>query len=175
MFRIAIAGTALLLCGLAQERKMPEYELKAGFLYNFAKYVEWPAKAFKDKDSPIVIAVIGKDPFGEHLEKTLKDRQAQNRRFTIERYADVDELQPCHILFIPRTEKGREEIFKKIEGWPTLTVGEAEGFAVRGGAVNILIEKDRPILEINPEVVERSKLVVQARLLKLATLVKTEK
>lgn len=181
MSRLGGAGAALLLFGLwaapaePQERKMPEYELKAGFLYNFAKYVEWPGDAFENKESPISVGVIGKDPFGDLLEKTLKDRQAQDRKFTIVRYPGPAELKPCHILFIPKTEKARAEILKKIENWPTLTVGEAEGFAAKGGAVNILIEKDRPRLEINPEVAEKAKLTIQARLLKLATLVRTEK
>jgi hypothetical protein len=156
-------------------KKMPEYELKAGFLYNFAKYVEWPADAFEKAETPITIAIVGTDPFGQVLEKTLKDRQAQDRKFSIVRYRDVGELKPCHILFIPKTEKTRADILKKVQGWPTLTVGEAEGFAQSGGAVNILIEKERPRLEINQEVAEKAKLTIQARLLKLATLVKTEK
>ena len=155
--------------------EFPEYQLKAGFLYNFAKYVEWPDDAFEKKEDPIVIGVIGKDPFGDHLEKTLKDRRAQDRKFTIVRFATLDELKRCHLLFIPKSEKKPGEILKKIEDWPTLTVGETEGFAAKGGAVNILIEKDRPRLEINPEAAEKAKLTIQARLLKLATLVKTEK
>lgn len=154
---------------------MPEYELKVNFLYNFAKYVKWPDGAFEKKDSPIQIAVIGKDPFGDLLEKTLKDREAQNRKFTIARYASLDDLKPCHILFIPKTLKDRAEILKKIDGWPTLTVGEAEGFAANGGAVNILIDKDRARLEINQEAAEKAKLTIHAKLLKLATLVKSEK
>ena len=93
---------------------MPEYVLKAGFLYNFAKYVEWPADAFENKESPISVGVVGKDPFGNLLEKTLKDRQAQDRRFSIVRYAGPAELKPCHILFIPKTEKARAAEVGKI-------------------------------------------------------------
>lgn len=157
-------------------KKMSEYELKAGFLYNFAKYVEWPESAFEKPDTPFSIAVVGTDPFGGALEKTLKDRVAQERRFSIARFRDAGEIRNCHILFIPKTEKSRvPEILKKIDGRPTLTVGELEGFAASGGAVNILIEKERPRLEINPEAAERVKLTIQAKLLKVATLVKTEK
>lgn len=156
-------------------KKMPEYEMKAEFLYNFAKYVDWPADAFEKDETPITIAIVGTDPFGQVLEKTLKDRQAQDRRFSIVRFRDAGELKPCHILFVPKTEKTRADILKKVQGWPTLTVGEAEGFAQSGGAVSILIERERPRLQINLEVAEKAKLTIQARLLKLATLVKTEK
>lgn len=179
-----VAGAAFLIGVLAaggaqaQEtaKKMPEYELKAGFLYNFAKYVEWPAGAFEKAESPITIGVVGADPFGPALEKTLKDREAQDRKFSILRFKNVGDVRRCHILFIPKSEKGRlPDLFKAVDGWPTLTVGESEGFAAAGGAVNILIEKERPRLEINPDVAEKAKLTIQARLLKLATLVKTEK
>jgi len=157
-------------------KKMPEYELKAGFLYNFAKYVEWPADSFEKKESPITIGIVGADPFGGALEKTLKDREAQDRKFSIVRFRELGEVKRCHILFVPKSEKAKvQEILKKVEGLATLTVGEAEGFAAAGGAVNILIEKDRPRLEINTEAADKAKLTIQARLLKLATLVKTDK
>lgn len=157
-------------------KKMTEYELKAGFLYNFGKYVEWPADAFEAKETPIAIGIVGTDPFGPALEKTLKDREAQDRKFSILRFRDAGEIRRCHILFIPKSEKPRyAAIFKAVEAWPTLTVGELEGFAGTGGTVNILIEKERPRLEINPDAAERARLTIQARLLKLAILVKTEK
>lgn len=185
--RVPLAATVLLAVlgasgradvprGQDPGRKMTEYELKAELLFNFAKYVEWPAAAFEQKDSPLVIGIVGADPFGPVLEKTLKDRLAQDRKFQIVRFQDASEIRPpCHILFIPKTEKAPDEILRKVEGWPTLTVGESAGFAASGGAVNIRIEKERPRLEINTEVAERAKLKIQARLLKLATLVKTEK
>ena len=178
MFLLAVASAAGAtdLPGLQDPgKKMPEYELKAGFLYNFAKYVEWPAEAFEKPDTPITIGIVGADPFGPSLEKTLKDRTAQDRKFSILRFPDAASIRRCHLLFIPRTEKSRlADILKRIEGWPTLTVGEEEGFAKAGAAVNILIEKDKPRLEVNPDAAERVKLTIQARLLKLATIVKSE-
>ncbi|HTF57930.1 MAG TPA: YfiR family protein [Planctomycetota bacterium] len=159
-----------------QSKKLPEYVVKAGFLYNFAKYVEWPVDAFEKAETPISIGVVGADPFGQELDKTLKDKIAQDRTFVIHRFRDVASLQRCHILFIPRTEKARvAEILKKLEEWPTLTVGEEEGFAKAGGAVNILIDKERPRLEVNTDAAEKAKLTISAKLLKLATIVKPEK
>jgi|SRR5688572_3527963 len=157
-------------------KKMSEYELKAGFLLNFAKYVEWPPGAFEKKETPITLGILGEDPFGATLEKTLKDREAQDRKFEIVRFRDLGEVKRCHILFVPKTEKANvPEILKAVEGWATLTVGESEGFAAAGGLVNILIEKERPRLEINTEAADKAKLTIQAKLLKVATLVKTEK
>jgi len=177
--RLAPAALLLALVAAAPQepaKKLPEYVVKAGFLYNFAKYVEWPADAFEKPETPISIGVVGADPFGQELDKTLKDKTAQDRRFVIQRYRDAAALQRCHILFIPKSEKARvPEILKKLEEWPTLTVGEEETFAKAGGAVNILIEKERPRLEVNPEVAEKAKLTISAKLLKLATIVKSEK
>ncbi|HZL72358.1 MAG TPA: YfiR family protein [Planctomycetota bacterium] len=178
LWTVFLAGAIVDAAPAPQEpvKKMPEYELKAGFLYNFGKYVEWPADAFEKPESPITIGILGADPFGPALEKTLKDREAQDRKFSVSRFRDLGDVRRCHILFVPKSEKGRlPEILRAIEGWPTLTVGESENFAASGGAVNILIEKDRPRLEINPDVAEKAKLTIQAKLLKLATIVKTEK
>ncbi|HEY3225550.1 MAG TPA: YfiR family protein [Planctomycetota bacterium] len=162
--------------GQDQSKKLPEYVVKAGFLYNFAKYVEWPADAFEKREAPIVIGVVGADPFGQDLDKTLKDKTAQDRPFAIQRFRDAAALQRCHILFVPKSEKARmAEILKKLDEWPTLTVGEEEGFAKAGGAVNILIERERPRLEVNPDAAEKAKLTISAKLLKLATIVKSEK
>ena len=175
--RRRLAPAALLLALVAagpQEpaKKLPEYVVKAGFLYNFAKYVEWPAEAFEKPETPITIGIVGADPFGQELDKTLKDKTAQDRHFVIQRYRDVAAIQRCHILFIPKSEKARmAEIFKRVEDWPTLTVGEEESFAKAGGAVNILIERERPRLEMNPDVAEKAKLTISAKLLKLATIV----
>jgi hypothetical protein len=176
--RILAAAFLLAVAAAPQDpaKKMPEYELKAGFLYNFAKYVEWPADAFEKPDTPISIGIVGTDPFGPALEKTLKDRSAQDRKFSITRFRDAAEIKRCHILFIPKTEKRRvADILKKVEAWPSLTVGEEEEFARSGGAVNILIEEEKPRLEVNPDAAEKAKLKIHARLLKLATIVKPEK
>lgn len=181
-FRSALAAAAVLLCllrpGAAQDRPeaLPEYVVKAGFLFNFAKYVEWPADAFEGADSPFVIGIAGKDPFGPDLEKTLQSKTVRGRAFSIQRFAEPSELQRCHILFVAKTEKGRlAEFLSKAAAWPVLTIGEEPDFARSGGAGNILIENEKPKLEINPEAAEKAKLTVSAKLLKAATLVRTSR
>src|SRR5204862_187135 len=125
----------------------------------FAKYVEWPAGAFENADTPITIGIVGADPFGDNLEKILKNKTAKGRPFAIQRFRDSSGIQRCHILFVPRSEKEHfQEILKQIETWPVLTVGEDEGFSRGGGTTNILIEKEKPRLEVNPDAAEKAKL-----------------
>jgi hypothetical protein len=155
---------------------LPEYVVKAGFLFNFAKYVEWPAEAFDKADTPISIGIVGADPFGDGLEKTLKNKTVRNRSFVVLRFPDRSGLQRCHILFIPRTEKENlAAILKQVESWPVLTVGEDDGFSRAGGTTNILIEKEKPRLEVNPDAAERARLTIDPKLLKVAAIVRTGK
>jgi len=155
---------------------LPEYVVKAGFLFNFAKYVEWPAEAFEKADSPITIGIVGSDPFGDGLEKALKNKTVRNRTFAVQRFPERAEIQRCHILFIPRTEREHlQEILKQVESWPVLTVGEDEGFARAGGATNILIEKEKPRLEVNVDTAEKARLTIDPKLLKVAAIVRSGK
>lgn len=155
---------------------LPEYIVKAGFLFNFAKYVEWPAEAFEKADTPITIGIVGTDPFGDGLEKTLKNKTVKNRSFVIQRFQESAAVQRCHILFVPRTEKDKiQELLKHIESWPVLTVGEDEGFARAGGTTNILIENEKPRLQVNLDAAEKARLTIDSKLLKVATIVRTAK
>jgi len=176
------AGALILLClagrGLAQDAPdtLPEYVIKAGFLFNFAKYVDWPASAFPQADSPIQIGIVGKDPFGADLEKTLKNKTVKNRTFTVVHFAEPGDIRSCHMLFVSKSEKGRlPEILEQAGRWPVLTVGEDPDFARSGGATTILIEQEKPRLEVNPEAAEKAGLTISAKLLKAATIVKTGK
>jgi hypothetical protein len=177
---LAVEGTALGLPaaegGAQDPQALPEYTVKAGFLYNFAKYVDWPADAFDKPTAPITIGIVGADPFGDDLEKTLRNKTVKNRAFAVQRFRDASTLNRCHILFVPRTEKEHYgEILKQIETWPVLAVGEEEGFARSGGTTNILIEKERPRLEINPDAAEKAKLTIDSKLLRAASIVRTER
>lgn len=179
--RDALRWLALgLLCmlsahGRAQEGgpdAAPEYVLKAGFLFNFAKYVEWPAGAFASPDAPISIGVVGSDPFGADLERTLRDKTVNNRRFEIRRYAGHAEVEPVHILFVPQTERERVvRILERVDRMPVLTVGEDEAFPRGGGVVAILIRERRARLHINPEAAEAQHLAIAPKLLRIATIV----
>ena len=154
---------------------MPEYPLKAAFLYNFAKYTQWPDDAFEQPDSPIVVAVAGADPFGPELEKVLQGKTVGSRPFKIERFKELPEIRRCHILFVPKSEQSRQaQIQERIRTWPVLTVGEDPAFARSGGVLSILVVEREPRLEVNAVAAERHRLTIHAKLLRLATPVKEE-
>src|SRR2546423_112249 len=113
---LAVLASASPLVGRAQEATAPsEYELKAAFLYNFAKFVEWPSTAFPDAAAPFIIGLIGGDPFGEALETTVKNKSINGHAFLIKKIRSFSELPSCHILFISSSERRRlTEILKAV-------------------------------------------------------------
>ncbi len=149
-----------------------EYRVKAALLYNFAKFVEWP-----DDSSPQgswVIGVLGVDPFGDALEHTMRDKMVRGKKFEIRRFADPDELEDCHILFVSDSEaRSLPEILVHLEGRPVLTVSDIDRFARHGGMVSIVEENDRLRFRINVDAAERSKLTISSKMLGLADIVKT--
>lgn len=152
-----------------------EYLIKAGFIYNFAKLVEWPTAAFPQQDSPIVIGILGEDPFGGTLDRIVADKKINGRGFVIKRLRwgkDLKELRDCNILFVSSSEK--EHIDSVIDGmkWlPVLTIGDAPGFAKRGGIVNFTVEDNKVRFEVNVDAAKRADLTISSRLLTLARIV----
>src|SRR6185436_20495294 len=125
--------SALLLAGgphvPAQAAIPEEYQVKAVFLFNFAQFVDWPSNAFPEAQAPLVIGVLGEDPFGSYLDETVRGEKINNRPMVVQRYRRVDEIKSCHILFISRSEAARlEEIFNGLKGRNILTVGDYDGF-----------------------------------------------
>ncbi len=153
--------------GQSQPPTAPEYQIKAAYLYNFAKFVEWPSPAGELPD-PIVVGVLGKDPFGPVLEETLLGKSVNGRPFVVRRFASLKALKPCQILFISSSEKGSlTEIFKGVENQGVLTVGETERFARLGGIINFTLEENKVHFEINLDAATRSGLKISSQLLKL--------
>src|SRR5881396_2379465 len=125
----------------AQTAPAQEYQLKAVFLFNFAQFVEWPPQAFPDRQVPLVIGVLGEDPFGSFLDETVRGEKVNNRPLAVQRYRRVDEIKTCHVLFISGSEANRlEQIFNGLKGRNILTVGDFDGFARRGGMIRFVNE-----------------------------------
>jgi hypothetical protein len=155
----------------AESSSVREYQVKAAFLFNFAKFVEWPDSAFSNENSPIIISVLGYDPFGESLD-ALKDRVVGGRRFLIKRISSVEELGECHILFISSSERGNlSQILQMVKNKNILTVGDTKGFTQSGVIINIIPEESRLGFEINLDAAEHTHLKIGSQLLKLARLV----
>jgi hypothetical protein len=152
-----------------------EYLIKAGFIYNFAKFVEWPSTAFSQPDSPITIGVLGTDPFGSVLDRLVEDKKIGPRGFVVKRYKwgkDLKDLKECKILFVSASEKAHiDEIVQAVKGLPILMVGETPGFAERGGIIRFTLEDNRVRFEINVDAAHQADLNISSRLLTLAKII----
>ena len=170
---ILFFSVACLLCRgtqevLAQSLSSREYEIKAAYLYNFIKYVDWPS--YGDN---ITIGVLGGNPFGTAL-APLNGKIVKGRRLLIKELDSLREAQKCQIIFISSSEKQRlQEIFENLKFARVLTVGETEGFASDGGIINFVQEHNKVRFEINPDAAHRTGLNISSELLKLAKLVKS--
>jgi hypothetical protein len=150
-----------------------EYQVKAAFLYNFAKFVEWPAQSFKTANDPIVICVLGKDPFGNVLDEPMKGTEADGRQIVVRRTSDVRQASACNILFISSSERKRlTSVLAAARACGILTVSDMEDFAAQGGVINLKLENGRVRFEINPDAAERSGLRISSKLLSLAQIVR---
>jgi hypothetical protein len=155
-----------------------EYLVKAGFIYNFAKFVEWPSTAFAEPDSPIVIGVLGTDPFGDIINRVVEGKKIGSRGFVVRRFKwskelkDLKEFKECRILFVSSSEKLHfEEIVEAVKGLPILTVGETPGFAERGGMIRLMLEDNRVRFEVNVAAARDGNLNISSRLLTLARII----
>jgi YfiR/HmsC-like len=151
-----------------------DYQVKAMFLYNFAKFVEWPAEKLP-AGKPIVIAVYGQDPFGGTLEQTLQGKTANGSALVMRRLTELTELKDCHILFISSSEKKRlGQILQKVGDGSVLTIADVKGFAEQGGMVNLTTRGDTVGLEVNASAVERAHIKISYKLLRLAKMVQDQ-
>ena len=149
-----------------------EYLIKAGFTYNFAKLMDWPASAFPQPNSPIIIGILGADPFGGTLDEVLQGKKVNGRDFLVKHLKWGADLKDCNILFVSSSERMHlDELFHLIKGLPILTIGEMPGFAQRGGMINFVIEDDKVHFEINVEAAKQGDITISSRLLALARIV----
>lgn len=154
-----------------QAQAAGEYELKAAFLYNFTKFVEWPPAAFSD--GSFRVCVLGDDPFGKSL-KDLTGQEAAGRRLQVLAFQDaIARPEDCHILFVSRSERGRlPAILSEVRKSPVLTVADTDGFLSDGGIINFLLEGTKIRFEINQEAADRAGIKISSKLLRLAKNVK---
>jgi hypothetical protein len=149
-----------------------EYRVKAEFLYNFAKFVEWPRRAFPGPDTPFTICLAG-DPFRGVLERTIRGETLNGRLLTVRRIAAAEEVRGCHLVYVNESEERRSaEIIKAVGNEPMLTVGDTAAFMNNGGMIRFTERGRRIRFEINVAAAERASLRVSSRLLKLADIVR---
>jgi YfiR/HmsC-like len=165
--KVALILAATCLPGLRAQ--VNEYQVKAFFLYNFARYVEWPPQSFKSPTDPIVICILGSNPFGAALDQAVAGREVDGRGFVIRQLADIHTGGNCRILFVNAGARKRfHSIAANLHGSGVLTVGETHGFADEGGVVTFKIEYGKVRFEINVQAAEREHLRISSKLLSLA-------
>ena len=163
---------------LAQDRdssNSSEYLIKAGFIFNFAKFVDWPPGTFAQPDSPIVIGILGTDPFGAIIDQIVQDKKIGGRGFVVKRLkwgTDLKDLKECKILFVGASERVHiDELVQIVRGLPILTVGETPGFAEHGGVIRLVLEDNRVRFEVNVDAARQAGLTISSRLLTLARII----
>jgi hypothetical protein len=170
---LALASGGFFRAVAADQSDQPsEYEVKAAFLFNFTKFVEWPESAFEDSHSAIVIGIIGEDPFGDSLTRIVAGQKAQGRAIAIVRYRRGDDLRHCHVLFISASERpSTARILAGLQDAGVLTVSDIDGFAEAGGIMQFVMRENRVRFVVNLGAATQSKLRVSAKLLALAQVV----
>jgi hypothetical protein len=154
----------------AAEGPTDVYQVKAAFLYNFAKFVEWPPEAFRDSNARISICVLGKNPFGTFLTDAVEGRTVGARKFAVSILSNATEARMCHILFVNALQlKPARMILEEAKNPYLLTVGESSEFLAGGGVINLKVEDSRVRIEINREAAAGAKFRISSRLLSLAT------
>ena len=153
----------------AAEPAVEEYQVKAAFLFNFAKFIEWPGSAFQSADEPISICVFGKNPFGFALEDAVRGNTVGGRGFSVREVSSARQAAPCHILFVESSkQKQVRQLCEELKGLSILTVGDTEDFTANGGVINFTLKDARVRFEIAVGAAERAKLRISSKLLSLA-------
>jgi hypothetical protein len=156
----------------AQSSPSVEYQVKAAFLLNFAKFIEWPRNAFQDEKTPITVCIFRYDPFDGALDEIIRGKSINNRELLARRVGEIPELKSCQLIFVSeREEKRLPEIMNSLKGASALVVGEGGDFAERGGSVQFFLENNRMRFAINVDAIERARLTVSSKLLLLARIV----
>lgn len=149
-----------------------EDQIMAAFLFNFARYVEWPQDAFDRSDMPVNICMLSTKEFGDVVSKTVSGKTVADRAVVVRWTADLPETAGCHILFIGREfGKSHSEAVAELGGMSVFTVADQEGFAKAGGIANFFRAENRIRFEINPRAAQKAGLKISSRLLRLAKVV----
>lgn len=149
-----------------------EYDTKAAFLLNFTQFVQWPEEAFDKADAPFCIGILGEDPFGNSLEKTIAGQKVLQHKLSIHRARRIRDLKDCQMIFVCKSEDHHvTDILSNVHARPVVIVGESEGFARRGGTINFYRDQEKVRFEINPTAAQQCGLKISSQLLTLGKIV----
>ena len=162
----AACAICLLVSGAATQQT-PEYHVKAAFLLNFTKFVEWPAVAFDDAHSPITVCLLGDDPFGATLNQLVEGEVVSGRKLIVQRIRRAPPPKACQVLFVSQSEREVSRMLGAL-GPGVLTVGEGEEFLREGGIIAFVLENRRVRFDINQSAAANASLTLSSRLLNVA-------
>jgi uncharacterized protein DUF4154 len=163
------AGAPVSSADQGQSGSPSEYEVKAAFLLNFVRFTVWPDDALPDSGAPIVIGIVGNDPFNGSLDRTISGKTAGGRPLLIKRFGAGDNLRECQVVFISSSEKKRlPQILGAINGSSILTVGDVKEFVESGGIISFVVESNKIRFEVNAGAASRARLKISSKLLSLA-------
>jgi hypothetical protein len=155
-----------------EARAADEFTLKAAYLLNFVRYTKWPANVVPDDKSPIIVAVVGPDPFRAVLDEQFKDKSVGSHPLIVRRFGSFLEIDKCHLLYVAPGEGPRlETIAAKVAGKSVLLVSDAEDGVYRGAAIGLSIQDKKVRFTVNTTRLQVESLECSSQLLKLAKIV----
>ena len=171
---VCVAGLLLVCASLVPAQEDAplinrEYPIKAGYLYQIAKYTNWPDSAFANRDASLVIGVIGNNPFGERLDEIARRKRVGRRPIQIRYLRPMDDPTTCHILFVGRSVRpdARAAAIKAVRGRPVLLVGETTDFIRQGGTLSFFVSKNKVRFDLSQEQAQRQGVKFKSPLLDL--------
>jgi hypothetical protein len=168
-----IAVLGMIFAGAAQAQTADEYQVKAAYMYNLAKFVDWPSDAFESPSQPIVFCVLGQTPLSRPLEDALTGKVVGQRPLLFRQLTDAKQAGDCKVLFISSADKKRMgQTLDQVKSLHVLTVGEGEDFTEDGGIARFFLDAGRVRLEFNLDAADDAKLRVSSKLLSLGRTVK---
>ncbi|HEX5229385.1 MAG TPA: YfiR family protein [Bryobacteraceae bacterium] len=174
----SVRWAVVLACGVslvhaADGDAVEEYRLKAAFISKFAGFVDWPPQVWKNAADPIVICVLGENPFGSALDQAISGRTAHDHKLAVRYAANPKQCAACQIVFISSSERNHfRSVLKGIPPSGVLTVSDADNFTDDGGMIDLPLESDRVRIVINIDAAEQAGLHISSKLLSLARIVR---
>jgi hypothetical protein len=168
----------LLCCALgaapASAQSVTDDQVKAAYLFNFAKFIEWPADVFNKADAPMNFCSLGRSPVVDELDSSVRGKSINGHTITLKHLQGPEDLKGCHLVFLAASAgKQQQKLLQAAKGMPILLVAEASGFARAGGTINFIMESGRLLFEINIKASESAHLKLSSKLLSLARIVTT--
>lgn len=173
---MVLLGLGLTLASAGSLSPDREHRVKAVFLFNFAQFVQWPESAFAGPNDPLVVGILGDDPFDAYLDEVVRGEKVDNRPIEVRRCKGIEDALKCHVLFISRSGIPRlEYVLARLRERHVLTVGESSTFFRSGGMVSFSTEEGRIRLKINLDAVHKADLNMSSKLLRLADVAQSRK